>query len=107
MIRQLTVRELKEKLDQGANELVVIDVREPWGLNVCSLPGTLSIPMRAIPARYPELSKDAEIVLMCHHGVRSQQVAYFLERQGFTRLNNLVGGIAAWAREVDPKMPTY
>ncbi len=107
MIRQLTVRELKDRLDQGANDLVVIDVREPWELNVCSLPGTLSIPMRAIPARYPELSKDAEIVLMCHHGVRSQQVAYFLERQGFTRLNNLVGGIAAWAREVDPKMPTY
>jgi len=107
MIRQLTVRELKEKLDQGTGDLLVIDVREPWELNVCSLPGTLSIPMRAIPARYPELSKDSEIVLMCHHGVRSQQVAYFLERQGFSNLNNLVGGIAAWAREVDPAMPTY
>lgn len=107
MIRQLTVRELKEKLDKGTNNFVLIDVREPWELNVCSLPGAVSIPMRAIPARYPELSKDAEIVLMCHHGIRSQQVAYFLERQGFTKLNNLVGGIAAWARDVDPKMPTY
>jgi rhodanese-related sulfurtransferase len=107
MIRQLTVRELKERLDQGAGDLLVIDVREPWELNVCSLPGTTPIPMRAIPARYPELPKDGEIVLMCHHGVRSQQVAYFLERQGFTKLNNLVGGIAAWAREVDPAMPTY
>jgi len=101
MIRQLTVRELKERLDKGTNDFVLIDVREPWELNVCSLPGTMSIPMRAIPARYPELP------LMCHHGVRSQQVAYFLERQGFDKLNNLVGGIAAWAREVDPKMPTY
>ncbi len=107
MIRQMTVHELKEKLDKGTNDFVLIDVREPWELNVCAIPGAVSIPMRAIPARYPELSKDAELVLMCHHGVRSQQVAYFLERQGFTRLNNLAGGIAAWARDIDPKMPTY
>jgi rhodanese-related sulfurtransferase len=107
MIRQMSVHELKEKLDQGANDFVLIDVREPWELNVCAIPGAVSIPMRAIPARYPELPKDTELVLMCHHGVRSQQVAYFLERQGFTRLNNLAGGIAAWARDIDPKMPTY
>jgi len=103
----MTVHELKEKLDKGTNDFVLIDVREPWELNVCAIPGATSIPMRAIPARYPELSKDAELVLMCHHGVRSQQVAYFLERQGFTKLNNLAGGIAAWARDIDPKMPTY
>ena len=107
MIRQMTVHELKEKLDKGINDFVLIDVREPWEVNVCSIPGATSIPMRAIPVRYPELPKDAELVLMCHHGVRSQQVAYFLERQGFTKLNNLAGGIAAWARDVDPKMPTY
>jgi len=107
MIRQMTVHELKERLDKGTNDFVLIDVREPWELTVCSLPAATSIPMRAIPARYPELPKDAELVLMCHHGVRSQQVAYFLERQGFTKLNNLAGGIAAWAREIDPKMPTY
>ena len=103
----MTVHELKDKLDQGTNDFVLIDVREPWELNVCAIPGATSIPMRAIPARYPELPKDAELVLMCHHGVRSQQVAYFLERQGFTKLNNLAGGIAAWARDIDPKMPTY
>ena len=107
MIRQLTVSELKERLDKGTNDFLLIDVREPWELNVCSLPGAMPIPMRAVPARYMELPRDGEIVLMCHHGIRSQQVAYFLERQGFTKLNNLVGGIAAWAREVDPKMPTY
>ncbi len=107
MIRQLTVRELKEQLDKGTPNLVVIDVREPWELNVCSLPGAVSIPMRAIPARYPELPKDAEIVVVCHHGIRSQQVANYLERMGFDKLNNLVGGVAAWAREIDPNMPTY
>lgn len=103
----MTVRELKEQLDKGTPNLVVIDVREPWELNVCSLPGAVSIPMRAIPARYPELPKDAEIVVMCHHGIRSQQVANYLERMGFDKLNNLVGGVAAWAREIDPNMATY
>lgn len=107
MIRQLTVREIKERLDKGANDFVLVDVREPWEVGVCSLPGATAIPMRAIPARYPELPKDTEIVLMCHHGIRSQQVAYYLERMGFTKLNNLAGGIDAWAREIDPKMPTY
>jgi rhodanese-related sulfurtransferase len=107
MIRQMSVQELKEKLDQGEKNLVVIDVREPWELGVCSLPGTVSIPMRAIPARYPELPKDAELVVLCHHGMRSQQVALYLERMGFNKLNNVVGGIAAWARDIDPQMPTY
>lgn len=107
MIKQMNPQELKQKLDQKNGKLVVLDVREPWELNVCSLPGALSIPMRAIPARYPELPKDAEIVVVCHHGTRSQQVAYFLERAGFENINNLVGGVAAWARDIDPKMPTY
>ena len=107
MIRQLTVLELKARLDQGNRDFTLVDVREPWELNICSMPDAISVPMRAVPARYLELPKDQEIVVMCHHGVRSQQVANYLERQGFTRLNNLVGGINAWAHEIDPKMPTY
>lgn len=107
MIKQMSPRELKQKLDQKDGNLLVVDVREPWEINVCSLPGATSIPMRAIPARYPELPKDAEIVVVCHHGSRSQQVAHFLERVGFENINNLVGGVAAWARDVDPSMPTY
>lgn len=107
MIKQMSPQELKQKLDQKSDKLLVVDVREPWEINVCALPGATSIPMRAIPARYPELPKDAEIVVVCHHGTRSQQVAYFLERAGFENINNLVGGMAAWARDVDPSMPTY
>lgn len=107
MIRQMSVQELKQRLDQGEKNLVLIDVREPWELGVCSLPGAVSIPMRAIPARYPELPKDAELAVMCHHGMRSQQVALYLERMGFSKLHNVAGGIAAWARDIDPKMPTY
>jgi len=107
MIRQLTVHELKARLDQGNKDFTLLDVREPWECNICALPDATIIPMRQIPARVAELPKDKEIVVVCHHGVRSQQVAYYLEREGFTRLNNLVGGINAWAHEVDPKMPTY
>lgn len=107
MIRQMSPQELKTRLDQGEKNLVVVDVREPWELGICALPGAVSIPMRAVPARYPELPRDAEIVVVCHHGIRSQQVAHFLERVGFEKLNNLTGGVAAWARDVDPGMPTY
>jgi rhodanese-related sulfurtransferase len=107
MIRQLTVRELKQRLDQGTNNFTLLDVREPWECNICALPGAKIIPMREIPTRAEELPKDQEIVVVCHHGIRSQQVASYLARLGFSQLNNLTGGIDAWAREIDPKMPTY
>lgn len=107
MIKQMNPQDLKEKLDQKDGKLVVLDVREPWEIKVCSLPDAVTIPMREVPARAAELPKDTELVIMCHHGIRSQQVALYLERVGFDKLNNLAGGIAAWARDVDPSMPTY
>lgn len=107
MIQQLSVTELEEKLDQKSDKLVVLDVREPWERNICALPEATAIPMREVPARAEELPKDAELVIMCHHGIRSQQVALYLERVGFDKLHNVVGGIAAWAREIDTKMQTY
>jgi rhodanese-related sulfurtransferase len=106
MIRQLSVRELHERLERGERPLIV-DVREPWELAICRLPGSLHIPMRQIPARVNELPKEREIVIMCHHGVRSQQVALFLKHAGFEKLANLAGGIAAWSQDVDPSTPTY
>jgi len=107
MIRQLSVRELKELLDKKSDKLVVLDVREPWEWGVCRLSGSITISLGEIPARTEELSRDAEIVVLCHHGIRSQHASMYLERAGFTNLNNPVGGIDAWAREVDPKMPNY
>jgi len=107
MIRQLSVQELKARLDQNTNPIVILDVREPWERNVCALPDAVSIPMREIPARTAELPADSEIAVLCHHGIRSQQVALYLERMGFNGIHNVVGGIAAWARDIDPKMPTY
>jgi rhodanese-related sulfurtransferase len=63
--------------------------------------------MREIPARVGELEASKDLVAICHHGGRSMQVAMFLEKQGFTRVHNLVGGIDAWSRTVDPAVPLY
>ena len=63
--------------------------------------------MREIPARLAELDPETPTVVVCHHGTRSMHVAMFLERQGFSSVINLTGGVDAWARTVDPAMPVY
>jgi rhodanese-related sulfurtransferase len=85
----------------------LLDVREPWELGICGLPDAIPIPMGQIPARADELDPDRPVVCICHHGIRSLQVAIYLERRGFGQVWNLSGGIDAWAREVDPSCPTY
>jgi rhodanese-related sulfurtransferase len=107
-MQQLSAAQLKAWLDDPARDKpVLLDVREPWELDVCRLANARSMPMRAVPARHLELKRDADMVVVCHHGARSYQVAMFLEYQGFTRIHNLYGGLAAWAHDVDPAMPTY
>lgn len=106
MIRQLSARELHQRRQQG-DALVVLDVREPSEIGIAALPDALHIPMNQIPARAEELPRDRDIVVMCHHGIRSMHVASYLDRLGFERLFNLAGGIDAWSREVDPKTPVY
>lgn len=110
MIRQLRARELAELRARPGDEagaLVVLDVREPWELEICRLPGAHAIPMRQVPARLSEIDRAATVVCLCHHGGRSQQVAAFLAANGFGSVMNLAGGIDAWSREVDPTVPTY
>jgi len=106
-MQHITVSQLKLWLDDGETKPVILDVREPWEVGVCKLDGATFIPMRQIPGRLSELDRDKDLVVLCHHGVRSQQVAYFLEQQGFEKIFNVRGGIAAWANEVDPNMPKY
>lgn len=101
----LSVEQLKEKLDRG-EALCLLDVRTPAEHGIASLGGTL-IPLGELPARYSELDSGAEIVVYCHHGVRSHQGAVFLERMGFTNVKNLSGGIDQWSIRVDPDVPRY
>lgn len=107
MIQQMSVQELEQRLKQGRGKPLVLDVREPWELNICSFPEARHIPMGSIPSQIENLEKDDEIVILCHHGVRSYQVAYFLQHHGFTKLYNLQGGIDAWAKQIDPHMQKY
>jgi len=107
-MKQLTPAELRAWLaDDGKAKPVLLDVREPWEFQTCRLEESLLIPMREIPARIGELDLDADTVVICHHGMRSMQVAYFLHRQGFARVHNLAGGLDAWARTVDSGMRVY
>ncbi len=105
-MRHFTVHELKKRLDAG-NPPVLLDVREEWEMARCHLPGSTWIPMGQIMARVSELNKNTETVVICHHGIRSWQVAKFLEREGFGDVINLTGGIDAWAKEIDPAMSVY
>lgn len=93
--------------DRDAGPPQLLDVREPWEVALGALPGSVAIPMAQVPARLHELDARRPVVCICHHGVRSMQVAIFLRRQGFADVSNLAGGIDAWAREVDPAFPTY
>lgn len=107
-MQQITATQLKEWLDDAVRDKpALLDVREPWEFDVCRIAGAKPMPMRSVPARYMELPRDEEVVVVCHHGARSYQVAMFLEHQGFTKVYNLYGGMAAWAQQVDPTTPTY
>jgi rhodanese-related sulfurtransferase len=93
--------------DPARTPPMLLDVREPWEFQTCHIAGAVSIPMNTIPSRLTELEEEAPIVCICHHGARSLSVAAFLERNGFTQVTNLTGGVHAWAQQVDSTMPTY
>ena len=103
----MSARELAKQLaDAQGCALALLDVREPWEVELAKIPGSLTIPMRSIPRRIDELP-NAPIVVICHHGVRSAQTARFLLEAGFEQVYNLKGGIEAWATEIDPQMAHY
>jgi rhodanese-related sulfurtransferase len=107
MIQQLSVSQLEKWLHRNNKAPLILDVREPWECMICSLPDSVYMPMGTVPARYNELDQDQDIVVLCHHGIRSDRVARFLGGQGFTRLFNLQGRIDAWAKDIETKMETY
>jgi rhodanese-related sulfurtransferase len=106
MPTQMTPRELAERLD-GPTPPVVLDVREPEEIAIASFPGALAIPMAEVPQRLGEVPRDADVVVLCHHGVRSAHVASFLADRGYDRIANLAGGIDAWSLQVDSTVPRY
>jgi rhodanese-related sulfurtransferase len=106
-VRDISPTELRDHLAAGKREPLLLDVREPWEFRICSIEGSQLIPMGQLPAALGTLDPARETVVICHHGVRSRQVAMFLDYQGFSSVLNLAGGVDAWARDVDRLMPTY
>jgi rhodanese-related sulfurtransferase len=108
LIPQIAPAELVAwRADASRPAPVVVDVREPWEYAHCRIEGALSVPLRELPARVGELPAQRELVLVCHHGSRSQHAAQWLAQNGFAAVHNLRGGVEAWAQDVDPAMPRY
>jgi len=107
-VRQISARELSDYLRKAARPPLLLDVREPWEFQHCRIEGSQLMPMGNVRSEAAGLDPDREIIVICHHGIRSFSVARYLERElGFSNVVNLTGGVAAWARDVDPEMPTY
>lgn len=106
MAVEMRVEQLRDLLAAGSLP-TILDVREPEEIQIAPFAGAVEIPMGEIPARLEELSREEEIVVLCHHGIRSARVASYLEHEGFKRVANLTGGIDAWSLSVDPDTPRY
>jgi len=102
---EISVQEL-EALQNANADIFILDVRNPDEYTVCNLKGHL-IPLSELPSRLNELNPHQHIIVHCHAGGRSRRATEFLIQQGFTNVQNLRGGITAWANEIDPNMPKY
>ena len=107
-MQQISAPELARLLEEpGGDAIQLLDVREDWEFELGHLPASTHVPMQRIPAEIGRLDPQRPLVCICHHGMRSMQVAMYLSHQGFNRVLNLAGGIDAWSREVDPSCPAY
>ena len=106
-MREMTTGECRDYLESAAEKPILLDVREPWEYKIVHLDESLLIPMRQIPVSLDQLDPDRETIVICHHGIRSRQVALYLEHNGFSNVVNLRGGLDAWAKETDTSLPTY
>ncbi len=104
-IPQMTVRELKRRLDTG-EDFQLIDVREPYEYQIAQIGGKL-IPQNDVPQRLAEIDRHREVVVHCRSGARSQRIAEFLKQSGYPQVSNLAGGILAWSDEIDPRVQKY
>lgn len=104
---ELFPEDVKAMRDRG-EPFTLLDVREPWEHQTAHIEGARLIPMGDVASRvHQELDPEAHIVVYCHHGVRSMNVTNWLRQQGFDKAQSMSGGIEAWSRRVDPKVPRY
>ncbi len=109
MALEIGIAEAKAKLD-AEPKIVLLDVREPQEYALARIEGSLLIPMNSVPAELQKLealADDADILVLCHHGVRSLQVAAWLQARGIENAVSIKGGIDRWSAEIDPAIPRY
>lgn len=106
--REVSCQELKQKLDAQA-DLLLIDCREPVEHQYCRIESARLLPMAETPAHLEALRQESnrEIIIYCHHGIRSLQVVDYLRLQGIPQARSLSGGIDAWSLEIDGSVPRY
>ncbi len=98
--------EVKARLDRGEN-VVLVDVREPWEFEICRIQGAKLVPLGSLAASLSTLPDAGELICYCHHGMRSLDAAAWLRFQGFEKAKSLAGGIERWSREIDSTIPRY
>ena len=104
---EISAQELSERLQRG-EAIRLIDCREPWENELVRLEQSTLIPKNDTPGRIDELRGiEGQMVVYCHHGVRSMHVVQWLRSQGLTDIVSLAGGIDAWSLQIDPDMPRY
>jgi rhodanese-related sulfurtransferase len=103
---EITPAKVKARLDRGEN-VVIVDVREPWEFEVCRIEGARLVPLGTLAASLDTLPDVDELICYCHHGMRSLEAAAWLRFQGFEKAKSLAGGIERWSLEVDSRVPRY
>ena len=106
-MREFSALQLQAHLESCEAQPLLLDVRQPWEFDVCKIENSILIPMSQIPAKIDSLDAEREIVVICHHGIRSRSVGRYLEHAGFSNIINLSGGVDQWAKKVDKQMATY
>jgi len=107
-IKQITALELQQQMAQDG-QCLLLDVREVFEYRYAHIEGSIHVPLNGLPQsqHLTTWDKGQNIVVICHHGMRSQQAAMFLESKGFSNIANLVGGIDAWSCQCDSSVPRY
>lgn len=109
--QEIDVQTLAQILESGAENIQLIDVREPWEVQTAAIAGFVNLPLSTFAnwetQIHQQFDADTETIVMCHHGIRSAQMCQWLRNQGFTQVKNLIGGIDAYATRVDASVPRY
>lgn len=106
-MQNFTPKQLQDYLALSKIQPLLLDVREPWEFAYCSIKDSIHIPMGELPNKLDKLDPLQETIMICHHGIRSLQMGYYMEQAGFKSITNLDGGVERWAEDVEPDMKRY